>query len=61
MGLRRELEVSAHGKRGKLAKPELVDKVLNKLLEQLPAAPASTMSASSSGACASMQRDGKRG
>ena len=50
VGLCRELEMSAHGKRGKLAKPALVDKVLNKLLEQLPAASASTTSASSSGA-----------
>ena len=50
VGLCRELEMSAHGKSGKLAKPALVDKVLNKLLEQLPAASASTMSASSSGA-----------
>ena len=50
VGLCRELEMSAYGKRGKLAKPALVDKVLNKLLEQLPAASASRMSASSSGA-----------
>ena len=50
VGLCRELDMSAHGKRGKLAKPALVDKVFNKLLEQLPAASASTTSASSSGA-----------
>ena len=48
LGLRGELQISGSGKRGRLSKPELVEKVLNEFLEQLPVASASTTAPSTS-------------
>ena len=54
LGLCGELQISGWGKRGRLLKPELVEKVLKEVMEQVRAASASTpapsTSASSSGA-----------